>query len=278
MTQTAHPVSAGADDVLPRLATAPPASPKLAAAPSGAESDLVSVYNQYFSYRLARTRADQEAAYRLRYEVYCEETGFLPKDDNPGGLERDEHDDHALQSVLFHKATNAPVGTVRVVLPRADQPGHGLPARCHAEALDALSEAELPSLKTGEISRFSIAARMRKRRTDGLYPGLHDPAIDDPRRVLPHMTLGLMTSIFEMAVEARLTHLCAIIDPALMRLLRMLGLQFTPVGARVDFHGPRQPVYASVKDLLDGVAAHSPQLARVISADGRFTLDQIIRG
>src|SRR5690606_27539057 len=113
-------------------------------------------YNQFFYYRIARTPEDIAAAHRLRYEVYCEETGFLPKEEHPDGLERDEYDSHSVQSVLFYQPLNLPAGTVRVVCPKADADGCALPARMAAPGLDHLPEKILPRGRTGEISRFSI--------------------------------------------------------------------------------------------------------------------------
>ncbi|HLU91372.1 MAG TPA: PEP-CTERM/exosortase system-associated acyltransferase [Pedomonas sp.] len=232
-------------------------------------------YNQFFYYRIARTPEDIAAAHRLRYEVYCEETGFLPKEEHPDGLERDEHDEHSIQSVLFYRPLNLPAGTVRVVRPKPGEEGCGLPARLAAPGLDLLPEKILPCGRTGEISRFSIHGGFRKRQSDGLYAAIHDPRQGggDPRRILPHMTLGLMTSIFEIALETNLTHLCAIIDPALLRMLRMLGLRFEAVGPLVEFHGPRQPVFAPLKQLIDGVARDYPEVHEVITAGGRLSID-----
>lgn len=238
-------------------------------------SGLMETYNRYFYYRIARTPEDIAAAHRLRYEVYCEETGFLPKEEHPDGLERDEYDSHSLQSVLFYRPLNLPAGTVRVVRPKADADGCDLPARMAAPGLDHLPEKILPRARTGEISRFSIHAGFRKRQNDGLYATIHDPRQGggDPRRILPHMTLGLMTSIFEISLETNLTHLCAIIDPALLRMLRMLGLRFEAVGPLVEFHGPRQPVFAPVRQLIEGVKRDFPEVHAVITAGGRLQID-----
>ena len=241
---------------------------------SGSAS-LMETYNEYFYYRIARTPDDINQAYRLRYQVYCEETGFLPKEEHPDGLESDACDAHSVQSVLYYRPLGLPAGTVRVVRPNPDAEGCGLPARIAAPGLDLLPEKILPCARTGEISRFSIHAGFRKRQSDGLYAAVHDPRQGggDPRRILPHMTLGLMTSIFEISLETDLTHLCAIIDPALLRMLRMLGLRFEAVGPLVEFHGPRQPVFAPVRQLIEGVKRDFPEVHDVITAGGRLQLD-----
>ena len=229
---------------------------------------LVPLYREFFEYRMVRDAEDRRRAYALRYDVYCEETGYLDKAANPGALERDEHDAHSLHSILIHKKSGFAAGTVRLVLPRPGQPGCAQPARLFAPALDALDEAILPQATTGEISRFSVHPSFRRRMGDGLHARIFEGGDGDmdPRRVIPHITLGLMASIFEMVRTAKLTHLCAIIDPALLRLLARLGIRFTPVGGTVEFHGPRQPVIASGAAMLEHMEAERPEIHAFVTA------------
>ncbi len=230
---------------------------------------LYETYSQYFRHIIARTDEERETAFRLRYRVYCEETGFLPSGDNPGGLERDIYDDHSSQCLLIHVASNKPVGTVRLVLPNADESGCHLPARMHSDALDSLPEVLMPSTHTAEISRFAIIPEFRKRSADSMHAGTYSTDGLDPRRVIPNMTLGLMAGIIDMALEADMSHLCAIIDPALLRILHRLGLDFTKAGPEVEFHGKRQPVWCDLHDLLAAQEASRPEIASVLSQGGR---------
>jgi N-acyl amino acid synthase of PEP-CTERM/exosortase system len=240
-----------------------------AAAPELARANLVDVYHKFFDYRIVTSDADRTMAYKLRYDVYCEETGFLSKADNPSGLECDIHDAHSLHSVLIHRSSNHVAGTVRIVLPKLMMAGCAQPARLFSQALDSLPEAILPRARTGEISRFAIHPSFRRRLGDGLYARIFSnadlPETDfDPRRVIPHMTLGLFASIFEMTRDHGITHLCAVIDPALLRLLGRLGLHFDKAGPAVEFHGKRQPVYASCEDLLSTLEEEQPAIRRLI--------------
>ncbi len=231
---------------------------------------LYETYNLYFRHVIARTDAEREIAFRLRYRVYCEETGFLPADINPDGLERDCFDEHASQCLLIHRASDKPVGTVRLVLPQAGKPGCDLPARLHAPELDRMPDSVMPAAQTAEISRFTIIPEFRKRTNDTTYAGIYSTDGLDPRRVIPNMTLGLMAGITEMALEAGMSHLCAIIDPALLRILRRLGLIFECAGPEVDFHGMRQPVWCDMHDLLAAQALTHPEIASVLNQDGRI--------
>jgi N-acyl amino acid synthase of PEP-CTERM/exosortase system len=236
-----------------------------------ARDSLVDIYHKYFQYRVARSEQDRRDAFQLRYAVYCEETGYLNKSDNPSGLERDEHDAHSQHSILVHTDSNRIAGTVRLVMPRRDLPCSALPARLFSTVLDSLPESVLPRLATGEISRFAIHPSFRRRLGDGLYASIFNSADKpeqdfDPRRVIPHITLGLIASIFEMASTTGITHLCAVIDPALLRLLGRLGLHFHKAGPVIDFHGPRQPVYSDMSELLARTLDEQPEIYHLIVA------------
>jgi len=238
-------------------------------------TDLVSVYNRFFYFEQARTPDMIRIAREIRYQVYCEETGYLPTAGLTDRQEADDHDTHSVSSLLFHRPSGRPVGTVRLVLPRSDQPGCAQPARLAAQSLDTLDDTVLPRRSTGEISRFAIATEFRRSVGERLYGGLRAQDAVDPRQVIPHITLGLMASVFEMALDNGISHLCAIIDPPLLRMTGKLGLGFTTVGPAVDFHGDRLPVYGSLAGLAEGLIRERPQIWQVISDRGRLQPDGV---
>lgn len=233
---------------------------------------LAQTYDLFFQVRIARSLEEQLQAYAIRYRVYCEETHFLPSEGHPDHLERDRYDEHALQCLLIHRASDKPVGTVRLVLPRVAQPHCDLPARMLAPALDLLPDSQLPRAHTAEISRFSIIPEFRKRASDRLYPDSEASDQMDMRRLVPNMTLGLMSGIVEMAIENGMSHICAIIDPALLRILRGLGLRFELAGAMVEFHGRRQPIWCDLHDLLEGQRQSHPDIHAVLTKGGLLSV------
>lgn len=241
------------------------------------DKEIIGIYNALFDVTSAQTAEEKSAAYRLRYQVYVEETSFLEKADNPGGLETDRFDARSGHSLLIHLMTRETAGVVRIIPPVPDMPGCDLPARMAAPALDHLPEAMLPRATTGEISRFSIAKSYRRRRDDWLYPSLLNElgVRGDVGRVIPHIALGLMTGVFDQVVRFNLTHLCAIIDPALLRLLRRLGIEFQAIGNPVEFHGMRQPVMASCQDLVEQLSVNRPEIYQLISRSHQLSLQDI---
>lgn len=230
-------------------------------------------YSSLFDVKLAQDDADLRMSQALRYRVYCEETGFLPKADNPGALEIDELDGRSSAILLLHKPTGNCVGTVRIILPDARARLGGLPARLCSAEMRAIGPSDMPVATTGEISRFTIAPEFRRRSGDTLYQQVYDiePGQTDMRRIIPYMALGLFAGILEVMVLEKLSHVCAIIDPALLRMLRRIHLYFQPVGGLVDFHGRRQPVITSCSDLYGGMKALPQSHLNIVNKNG--TLD-----
>jgi N-acyl amino acid synthase of PEP-CTERM/exosortase system len=65
--------------------------------------------------------------------------------------------------------------------------------------------------------------------------------------------LGLIHGIVRLSHEMGLTHWCAIMEPALLRLLQMNAIRFNPLGPTVEYHGIRQPTYGHIKTVLNRI-------------------------
>ena len=92
----------------------------------------------------------------------------------------------------------------------------------------------LPSFTTGEISRFALS----KLRSMNCHAGTM-------------LRLGLMRGVIHLSNELGLTHWCAIMEPALIRLLQAHAIHYLPIGPRVEYHGLRQPCYAEVSSVVE---------------------------
>ena len=199
----------------------------------------------------ASTESLLDQAFRLRYQVYCLERGFEDAAANPDGRERDEFDDHSVHRLLVHAETGLIVGGVRLVLPRRDRLQSCFPIQGFCQ-LGPLQPALAEGLSgTAEISRFCVSKAFRRLLPKGRTRGLSQAArLDvDPAAFLPLMTLELMNAVIQMSEENGITQLCAAMEPSLLRLLSRLGLEFTPLGELVSFHGVRQPCYANIDAL-----------------------------
>jgi N-acyl amino acid synthase of PEP-CTERM/exosortase system len=212
-------------------------------------------YLKTFSVRLVDSDDLRREAQRLRYQVYSVENDFEPR--NSDELEYDAYDERAPHALLFHNELDDPLGTVRLVLPDAKRAEGSLPIHgvCPAELF---SSAELPTEKTGEISRFALSKvrfqRLLHRAPQA--PGHHD----DSRRALSFACLGLITAVRQIASANGITHVAAIMKPALLRRLQLLGLSFDQVHSPVNHHGWRVPCFTRIERLEGDVQRQRPDL------------------
>jgi N-acyl amino acid synthase of PEP-CTERM/exosortase system len=236
----------------------------------GSKLSLAESYKVLFEAVRATAPGQLNESFRLRYQVYCVENHFLDPADNPGGLETDGHDHHALHALLIHRATNSVCGTTRLVLPKLGPVAGRLPL------FDACPEAAelLPTATTAAFSRFAISKAFRRRVADGLYGRAYTPEeiASDSRRIIPHITLGLMAAALRMAVDYGIDHVCAIMEPSLLRLLSRFGINFVPLGPMVDYHGLRQPCYAEISELLETMESERPDIWEVVTDYGQVRL------
>jgi N-acyl amino acid synthase of PEP-CTERM/exosortase system len=84
------------------------------------------------------------------------------------------------------------------------------------------------------------------------------------------MALGLMREIARMSSERGITHWCAVMMPALLRLLARLGIHFHAAGPPVQYHGKRQPCYREGVELLEQVRAEQPAIWAFLTDNGRL--------
>lgn len=235
------------------------------------KAPLVDLYNAWFDAREADTPELREEVFRLRYQVYCLENGFEDPSANPNGIECDEYDARSLHALLIHRASRAIVGTIRLVLHDHSVDRGCLPFDRICSKYMRQRPSSLPFKTTAELSRFAISKSLRSRLSDGLYG--HVTALPDSeaeyRRVLPHTTLGLMTAALQLGLRQNITHVCAVMEPTLLRLLTRLGIHFTPHGDPVEHHGLRQPCYTSVEELFARMKAERHEVWDVVTDRGR---------
>jgi N-acyl amino acid synthase of PEP-CTERM/exosortase system len=204
--------------------------------------------------------------HQLRHQVYCVEHHY--EKPRPDGLERDRYDKHAVHAALIERQFDTVVGCVRLVLPLGSLP--------ISEVVDDRGWRVLsgyPRDTMAEVSRYAISNRLRRRAGEDEYPDVHyfDGDREERRRLLPHLTLGLMLGVAQLSVCYGITHLTAMMAPALIRLLGQFGMTFTNVGSKVDYHGVRQPCVAATADLLAGIQDRHPAYYAYINREFAFT-------
>jgi N-acyl amino acid synthase of PEP-CTERM/exosortase system len=206
-------------------------------------------YNSYFDVFRADTPALLDRVYRLRHQVYCVENAFEDAEQHLDGREIDADDERSGHTLLTHRSSGATAGTARVVrsLPGRPLPIQGLLGRDDLQAFECL-----PLGTTGEISRFAVSKEFRRRQ--GELTGNGTVLVGDKRderSLRPHITFGLMAGVLAICHDYGITHICAVMEPSLIRLLARSGLDFEALGGLVDYHGKRQPCVARLTDMVD---------------------------
>lgn len=225
--------------------------------------ELTRFYEDYFTAFPADTPELQRAAWYLRYQVLCVERQIFPVEAFPEQLENDEDDSRAVQALLCHQPDQRMAGAMRLILPKT---GSLLPCLRMSTEL----AQEVPAGSTAELSRFVIIKEFRRRWDDGDYGAVNDWLSSDHQRRIPHCSLGLMRVMLQLAREHNITHVCALAEPALLRLLQGLGLFFAPVGDLVSYHGMRQPCYAKLDTLLRRQQMERPEIWHFITEGGKY--------
>jgi len=207
-------------------------------------SGLLSSFRSYFSVQAATTDAEREAAYRIRYRVYCDEFGYEPRERFPSRMETDELDAVATHLLINHFATDMPAGCMRIC-PASDQ-GQPVPLpleKCCHESLDlAATRFSAPREQICEASRFAVDSAFRRRSGERLsrFGEIASLSLSDhERRTFPLLTLVLMFTGVATAELLERPFMYALMEPFLPRLLKRFGLVFVRMGRDVNYHGTR---------------------------------------
>ena len=212
-------------------------------------------------------------AYRVRYNVYCVERGYEDQASFPDCMETDKFDSESVHAVVRHKASKHPVGVVRLVLPNRKRPHRPFPIETHFGhqfEKQILQKYQFSRTDIAEVSRFAVSKHSLKMIHEQLVAESlitrMQPTTEpnDPKQLLPHISLGLIAMLFAISKEHHVGYWYAAMEPSLSRLLTRLGIKFTPIGPIMDYHGRRQPMIGKVSDLLENIQRSRKDFFRLI--------------
>lgn len=230
---------------------------------------LASVYNEFFEVIPAFTPSQKAEGYNLRYQVLCQERMLLNPEDYPSEQECDMHDLHAAHCLLVHRPSDMTVGTMRVIFSEGGD--HMLPSFALYPTFTDLLDMKY----TVELSRLCVSRQMRRRWNDGPYGRVSEGEgmVPEGKRKIPHAALGMFRETLAMLQGRDVTHVCALMEPALAMMLKRLGLHFAAAGPAIDHYGLRQPCYAKISSLLQRVEREKPAIWAFITDNGRLAPD-----
>ncbi len=206
--------------------------------------------------------------YKLRYEVYCLECGFLEARDFEEGMETDEYDAYSIHFAAY-TLDRSIVGTVRLVQPRDDQM---YPWESHCKAFDGFVNP--PRDNAAEISRLVVRKTHRRRRGDsmegiskdfvekGTTAGIKPPTVSrEQRGNSPLLLLGMYREMYRHSRANGIRYWYAAMERSLARSLDKMGFKFVPIGPQVDYYGPVTPHMVDLDDLNDRLRRENKFLA-----------------
>ena len=232
------------------------------ARPVNEPSTMSDHFHRHLEGEIAVNDSQRREAHQLRYEIYCLERGYEDSAMFSDGLEKDEFDQHSVHSLVRTRSSGIAAGVVRLILPNSSRPDSLLPieANCgHSFDRAVLDNFEFSRTAIAEVSRFAVSSRLianavqvRNATISGAQAG-NVSIQKEASQYLPHISLGLIAMLFVTSVQHQIEHWYAAMEPSLSRLLSRSGVEFTPIGPVVDYHGKRQPMIANVSDLLGNI-------------------------
>lgn len=203
--------------------------------------------------------AKMRSVHALRFQVYCQECGFLPGRDYPDGLEYDEHDARSAHFCALDRS-GALAGYVRLV--SADTQGL-FPFQAHCPGL--FDHVVLPDSRlAGEISRLMVHQRYRRRRGDTLagvtVTTERTPVAEERRNDSPQIMLSMFRQMYVYSIGSDIRYWYAAMERTLARALVRLGFTFNQIGPETDYYGPVAPYLADLRELELKVGETKPDL------------------
>jgi N-acyl amino acid synthase of PEP-CTERM/exosortase system len=220
------------------------------------------MFDEQFEAVLADTPQAREIHYRIRFHVYCLETGYEDPLAYPNGLEQDQWDEHSAHFLVRRRDDGEWIGAMRLVLPGEKQ----LPIESVC-ALDPTVSSAAPAQRIAEVSRLCIVEHYRRRTAEQQVP--YEIVDADPGRrqhTLPfevekrsaqrrhgaEIMFGLFCAAAEYSRELGIDHWFFLTSPVLCRIVERYGVPLIPAGESCLHHGERRPYFV---DLLQAWGA-----------------------
>jgi N-acyl amino acid synthase of PEP-CTERM/exosortase system len=190
--------------------------------------------------------------YRLRFEVYGDQCGFIRKEDFPDGIETDEFDETSIHFAAV-KPDGEVLGTLRLILPTHKK----LPVQRHVRFFLPHDE-NLENIYCAEISRFMISKKLRRDLTKKDWEAQKKNEATLLKEA-KNIFMGLCLEAYKECNNLGITHVFSLMEKGLHVLLRFYGFHFQCVGEEIDIYGPVRPYVATLSSLGKSLAKEFPR-------------------
>jgi len=199
--------------------------------------------------------ADQLSdSFGLRHLVFREGIGSYRENIEHPELEYDVHDAHSVHFGTYDQRGDL-VATARLVPAKP----HPLPILDRCTIQDRYQHIFSDPAQVWEVSRLC-----RIGPSGHILLGAES---GDTRRSLL-ISASMYMALFQGARSAGASYLVAIMKPSLARLLRLIPVNWIPIGPDVQFFGLRKPYAASVLGISGELQLHNPTLYRELERTG----------
>ncbi len=230
---------------------------------------LADAFLNYFDVELVSTVEMAAKAAELRYRVYCEEFGFEESSAFPDHREADEFDQFSIQGLITHKGSGQAAGCVRLV---CASDTHKMPIEVHC--LDSVYVEHMATLSserglTCEFSRLAVDVAFRKRLGESHTRVGDFDAFDcchQEQRTFSMIGIAAFLTAFALACLNKRTHVFAMMEANLPRLLRQSGIVVQKAGDSVEYHGQRAAYFTTTEVALSGMRSDLRTLYDAIEA------------
>ena len=187
------------------------------------------MFDDHFEVIFADTEWAKTVHYRLRYRVYCLERGYEDPQAHPNASERDRYDDAAAHFLVRAVESREWLAGLRLIT----VPFESLPMIRVCE----IYKEELPDFKKGKVAEVSRLCALTPKATLNVSSETNTS----------WLSMGLIRAARSYALQHNIRYFAFFITDPLARLLRRVGIEFTPVGPVSNYRGERRPYLHDVK-------------------------------
>lgn len=185
---------------------------------------------------LADTEESKEIHYKLRYQIYCLEKGFLEVEHPEEEMEQDIYDERSIHFLI--KSGNRWIGTFRLVIDHLGE----LPF--YKVSVPDSPQFTQNKLKVAEFSRLGILRPFQKLNN---VQSLHESASKESE-----IMLKVLHAARNYCRANSIDHIIFLCRRSITRVLKQLELQAQPIGPTIFHYGPRIPFAIGLTENLDG--------------------------
>lgn len=231
---------------------------------------IVAAFNHYFEMIPATSDELKQEVYKLRYQVYCVETGFLSP--VAEGVEYDDYDAHSSHYLIRHRESGCYMATTRLILPNSCL----FPVEIHSQIDNNPLVKTIPRANLAELSRFCVSKQFRRRANEKNLLFTND--VDDSllarreKGSSAHLTLALFACAIKMSHEHNIQYWYAIMDSTSKKIASALGIHFIEIGSAVDYYGMRRPYAIKISNLLRDVAEKDLNYWAMLTQHGQYII------